>query len=236
MYHRLLIRLICLALALLATPQVRADAELDALLAKVFETYGGTQVISQTQIIHQKGRTYSSLRGAEGDIERLLHHPDHLKVVIEYPSGAENRVLAGEQAWKQGKQTSGPFRMAMRLQAGRIWLPRTLWDHKDQARHVGRLKTENGTEREFVDIPLGEDMTISVEIDPVSGRILKSRGTLQMGGMAMVFGTEYADFRMQDGRLFAFKETHYAMGRPTGHTRIEKLSFPVALKKGQVLL
>lgn len=236
MDNRLFSPLACLALALMFVSPAQADPLVEQLLAKVFETYGGAEIIQHTDSIQQSGTTFSSLRGAEGDIQRLLQQPDNLKVEIKYPSGTETRVLAGENAWKQGKKTSGPFRQAMRLQAGRIWLPRTLWDHQGKVIYVGSTKADDGSKREFIDIPLGEGMTVSVEIDPQSGKILKSRGTLQMGGMAMVFGTEYADFRMQDGRLFAFKETHYAMGRPTGHTRIEKLTFPITIKKGQVLL
>lgn len=229
-------RLASLILALMLSGLARADDHLQSLLDKVFVAYGGTEVIAKTTVIQQSGVTYSSLRGAEGRFKRLLHNPDQLTIDIAYPSGTENRVLAGEQAWKQGRKTNAAMRMAMRLQAGRIWLPRTLWDYRDSAVYVGKTSSEDGSTREHIDIPLGEGMTLSAEIDPASGRILRSRGTLQMGGMAMVFGTAYADFRMHKGRLFAFKETHYAMGRQTGYSRIEELEFPFLIKKGQILL
>jgi hypothetical protein len=41
----------------------------------------------------------------------------------------------------------------------------------------------------------------------------------------MEFGTVYADFRTQDGRLYAAEEHHYAAGQSTGYTNIERIEF-----------
>ena len=44
-----------------------------------------------------------------------------------------------------------------------------------------------------------------------------------MDTFKMQFGTRYDDFRKVNGRLFAFKETHFVMGRETGYTNLERI-------------
>jgi hypothetical protein len=52
---------------------------------------------------------------------------------------------------------------------------------------------------------------------------VESSSTIIMENFKMQFGTRYDDFRKVNGRLFAFKETHFVMGRETGYTNLERI-------------
>jgi hypothetical protein len=111
----------------------------------------------------------------------------------------------------------------MVLQAIRLDLPfqltsqRKILVEKEQMDYQGkRLRV--------LELPVEGGWSVSAGIDPESGRILFSSGTTKPGAMgAMTFETRYDDFRMVDGRLFAFKETNLASGTKTADIMITKI-------------
>ena len=213
----------CIVAVMLCLCGHAALADVDGLLLKIAEAYGGQERIAEVNAWQQTGTTFSVLRGEEGRIVRSFQYPDHLRVEIRYDQDAEIRILAGPSAWKQGKPAEGIFYSAMLLQAARLGLPSILFEHRQLVRDAGVMVGRKGHELQALELDFHGNYRIQVGIDPATGRILESRGIISGNGSAMEFGTAYDDFRLQDGRLFAFRETHYAMGRETGYTTIQNI-------------
>lgn len=210
-----------------------AGEDLDALLRKSVEAYGGVDALS-TLVFRQKGRLTSGMReGKEGTIVRSYRRPDHLRVEVSFPGEeTEIRALDGDKGWSQGREAQGmPFH-AMTLQAARFALPLNLLERKDELKDLGTVSRDGKTLR-AVELPLGGNRSIVAEIDPESGRILRSTARSAaapgMGPAAggnresIEFATTYGDFRTVKGVLFPFREGNYAMGQHTGDTVIEKV-------------
>jgi hypothetical protein len=164
------------------------------------------------------------MRGHTGHIHRAYQFPDRLRIEIIYSENDnELRVLMGPRAWKKGKAVKGTFYSAMLLQAARLGLPHTLLTHREKLQDGGDYVSRAGTTLRGVELPFHGNLRLTAGVDPQTGRILESRGTIGAPGKAMEFITVYDDFRMVEGRLFAFREAHYAMGRPMGRTQIERI-------------
>lgn len=201
-----------------------AFADVESLLAKVAQAYGGKARIAEVTAYKQEGVTFSVLRGTEGKLLRAFRYPDHLRIEIGY--GAQNRelrLLAGAHSWKQDTMVGEPFYSAMLLQATRLALPAPLYDHQQHIRDIGNLTAKNGQTLHGLEMQFHGHMRVIVGIEETSGHILESTGIIDSGGFRMEFGTTYADFRMESGRLFAYKEEHYAMGQKTGYTHLERI-------------
>jgi hypothetical protein len=213
----------------LSLPAFAADAEpIDALLARVASAYGGETLREGVKAIRQTGVTYSTMRKAEGRIVRAYQAPDRLRIEIQYPGDEELRILNGPHAWKREQQMSKPFRDAQLLLAVRMALPWNLLQARSQLRDLGVQKHGEALLR-MLELPMSESLVIKVAIEPESGRIVRSIGSVAGSMGLMEFGTAYEDFRTQDGRLYAATERHYAAGQPTGHTYIERIEFLDAL-------
>ena len=210
-------------------PVFAADADsLDTLLAKVAAAYGGETLREGVKAIRHTGVTYSNLRKAEGRIVRSYLAPDRLRIEIQYPDDEELRILNGPHAWKREQPMSKAYRDAQLLQAVRMGLPWNLLQARSQLRDLGVQK--HGDELlHMLELPMSDSLVIKVAIEPESGRIVRSIGSLSGSMGVMEFGTVYADFRTQDGRLYAAEEHHYAAGQPTGYTNIERIEFLDAL-------
>jgi len=223
--------LIAAALLLAVANAAVADEVVDGLLAKVAEAYGGTEIIMSTDAVMMSGLTHSTMRGTAGPIARVLRYPDSLLVEIAYEGQeAERRVIVGGQGWRKGDPVHGGLYDSMLLQLGRTALPRLLFDHRSML--VDHGPVAEGSNAHALEVPLGNDRRLLVEIDTGTGYILRSMGLMQMAGTEMAFGTAYENHRMHEGRLFAFREIHYAGGQETGFTEIEKVAFPESLPEG----
>lgn len=209
--------------ALLATAGSAAAAPADGLIDKVVAAYGGAAALKSMNGLKETGTTLSLRRGVTGSLERFYLHPDRLRVDIHYPGeSTESRIVTPTRAWRNGVPSRGPMRLAMVLQATRLGLPRLLLEQRDRVLDRGTLQDPTG-ERRVLELPLAKGVSVIAEIDPQSGRILRSRGLMNAGRGTMEFATAYEDFRMQDGELFAFREQHYAMGRHLGHTQLQRV-------------
>jgi len=110
-------------------------------------------------------------------------------------------------------------------------LPLILLDRKEILVDKG-TSSVGGKEVRTIDLPLGNGLTLTVGLDPASGRIVRSSGVggMGMGGKPLEFVTRYSDYRLVDGVLHPFREENYANGFVTGETtlsRVEVLpSFP----------
>jgi hypothetical protein len=205
--------------------QATAADDIGLLLEKVAAAYGGEERLSAATAFEQYGETFSAMHRQPGKVHRAFQYPDRLRIEIHYGADdSELRILAGASAWKQGEPVSGLLYYAMLLQAARLGLPKTLLDHRDKLRDAGVITGRQGTALRALELPFHGNLRLVAGIDPATGRILETRGILEEGpGDGMEFAATYDDFRTADGRLFAFRETHYAMGKEMGHTTLERI-------------
>lgn len=220
-----------LAVSLFAGP-ARADGSLDDLLRKTVSAYGGETALRNAPAVRHTGKVTSLLRGGmAGDIVREFERPDKLRVVIRYGPDTEVRVYDGKTGWREGKVVAGPPLDAMVLQAARMALPVALLDRKDRLLDKGVTRFE-GKEIRSLALPLGGGLTLTVDIDTATGRIVRSSGTggTAMGGRPLEFVTRYDDYNMIGGILHPLKEGNFANGFVTGETFLSKVellaSFP----------
>ncbi|MGE5189034.1 MAG: LolA family protein [Gemmatimonadota bacterium] len=219
-----------------------ADEVLD-LLKKSVNAYGGEKALSKL-VFSETGKLSTTMRGErEGTITRIYQRPDKLRVEVSFPGQTpEVRVLDGRKGWRQGEEASGMPFDAMVLQAARFALPLNLLERRSEVKDLGTV-TLDGKELRVLELPLGGTLSVTAEIDPATGRIMRSAAktgggmggmSMSMGGMPGVieFATTYADFRKVDGILFAFREGNFAMGQHTGDTHLEKIEVLQELPPG----
>jgi len=213
----------CMALFLFAAAY-EATADVSTWLDKIGKAYGGENRVLGVNAFQQYGVTYSNMRGREGKMTRSYRYPDHLRIAIDYGElDSELRLLAGPRSWKQNQATGEPFYSAMILQATRLGLPAVLFAHKKYVSDGGEYKNGQGKTLHLLELQFHKQNHIAVGIDPETGRIAESASTIIMETFKMQFGTRYDDYRKVNGRLFAFKETHFVMGRETGYTNLERI-------------
>lgn len=215
-----------MAAVLLASSGLAAAADLGPLLERIVQAYG---TAAPPASILQRGRTVSHMQG-EGRLLRAWRGAERFRIEIHYPAGVETRIVDGPLAWQRNRPGSPSFRAALLLQAARVALPWNLLAARDTLRDGGEHAFGDGR-LHFVELPLAGGLRLVAEVDPASGRVIRSRGILPgHPGGEMVFGTLYDDFRTVDGRLYAGIEHHYAMGRYIGHSVIETVEFdtPIA--------
>ena len=120
----------------------------------------------------------------------------------------------------------GPQLDAMVLQAARLSLPWSLRQRRAELVDRGMVNLD-GHELQELELPLGGGLSVTVDLDPARGLIMRSSGKggpLPSGGQ-MVFVTGYMDFRKVDGVLVPFREKNFANGFVTGETVLEQVEF-----------
>ncbi len=240
---------VLLAAILFAWPASGSAAdEVADLLKKSVDAYGGEKALASL-VFRESGRLTNAMKGEkQGTIVRIYGRPDRLRVEVSFPgSSPEVRVLDGKKGWRQGQEASGPPLDAMVLQAARFSLPLNLFERRRDLKDLGTVERGGKTLR-VLELPLGGALSVSAEIDPATGRILRSTAmtvgamggkSMSVGGtagkMKVEFATTYDDFRKVGGVLFAFKEGNFALGQFTGDTVLENVEvlkeFPVAALK-----
>lgn len=162
--------------------------------------------------------------GARGRLTRIFERPLRLRVSIAYGADTEQRVLDGAQGWRQGREVDGPPYFAMVLQAARLDLPLLLLAGAAALEDGGAVARE-GRALRVVRLELGDGMSMAVEIEPGTGRILRS--TVRYAGLdgSLEFVTAYSDFRRVAGVLVPFREVNVAQGRRTGETVLTRVEF-----------
>lgn len=221
--NRLLAAIIAVFLGL---PALSFGEDMDALVSKTIDAYGGREGLVRASVIRQTGKVVvPGGKKADGALTRIFQRPDKLRIEITYPmEPMESRVLSGAKGWRQGLAVFGPAYDAMVLQAARIALPLNLLEGKRNLRDLGDAERD-GKKLRVLELPLGGEMTLTVEIEKETGTIVRTVGknTAGPGTFAIEFVATYGDFRKVDGLLFAFREGNYAMGNHTGETILEKI-------------
>lgn len=219
------------ALALAAAPPAAAAAEpgLSQLLQRCFDAYGGLPRLERYPARLEEGRVVLSqdnpLRpGASGRLARAWERPARLRVEIDYQGGEpEVRVLDGRRGWRNGAEVTGTApSLAMVLQAARLDLPYLLASRRLQLEDRGTVR-RGGKVLRAVAVPLGNQVSLTVEIEPATGRILRSAGRMPMPGGSTEFVAVYSDFRTVEGLLVPFREENWASGVKTGETVLARV-------------
>jgi hypothetical protein len=211
------------AVLLIALTPAQADS-LSAVLDKVATTYGGRERLAQVTVFQQYGVTHATANDRRGPVQRAYQHPDRLYIKIAYTGRPpEVRVLAGAHGWRDGRPVTGPFYDSMLLQAARLGLPNTLFEHRARLKDAGSYRGRRGETLRALELRFHGNLRLIVGIDPQTGHVRESNGILERDGATMEFGATYDDFHMVEGRLFAFHETHYAGGAKTGETQLERV-------------
>jgi len=219
-------KILLFALLLLGTATAQAEEALQATIDQVLKTYGGAGIWDKTTGIQQTGMTFSQARHMLGNTTRSYRFPDEMTIDIRYEDGeSELRQMSGGQVWNHGQPANLPFAQATLLQSYRMAIPKQLLAHRHTAKDLGTREGEDGTVHRGIEIRYSPSTRMIIDIDANTGHILGTWGLMKMGEQEVQFATFYDDYRMVEGRLFALKEEHYAMGNYTGHTELEKISF-----------
>ncbi len=121
-----------------------------------------------------------------------------------------------------GVAASCPFGVGQRLQAARLALPKLLAEKRSSLRDLGTRDNLR-----LVEIALDAPLTMTVEIDPATARIVRSIGKAKEIELA----TAYGDFRTVDGLLIAFHEENSAMGMKTAEIELRSAAAEPPLSK-----
>ena len=211
-----------------------ASGDIDRLVAQTVQAYGGEKALRNAPAVRHTGKVTSRIRGrATMSIVREFEQPDKLRVVIQYPFESEVRVYDGKTGWRQGKVVTGPPLDAMVLQAARMALPLILLDRKGDLVDRGPTAYE-GKEVRTLELPLKSGLTLTVDIDSASGRIVRSsgRGGDRGDGVPLDFATRYLEYRIVDGLLHPFREGNFANGFATGETTLSIVEVLKSLPPG----
>ena len=205
-------------LAALLLPSAALASDLDALVAKVVDAYGGSAAWTQVKRLEETGRVVPSMRNGPGAMTRTWGGAGNLRVEIAYPDKTEVRLLENGKGTNNG-HASNPMELdGMRLQAARLALPKLLADRKSSLRDLGMRDAVR-----VVELALDAPMTLTVEIDPATSHIVRSTGRTKAGDNTAEFSTAYSDFRAVNGLLIPFHEENSAMGMKTADIYLEKV-------------
>jgi hypothetical protein len=197
-----------------------------ALVRRCVAAYGGKTALGRSAVTLQEGRVTSLLHpGETGRIARAYVRPGKLRVETAFPNApGEIRVLDGGRGWRNGEEATGPRLAAMMLQAARLDLPALLSAWVDRVEDRGAAEVEGRKVRVLALAP-APGLVVLAEVDVVTARVVRSRGSSVDPGMPLAFETTYGDFRTVEGVLVPFLERNWANGRTTGETALEKVSF-----------
>lgn len=176
----------------------------------VIAAYGGADAWKKVKAFRQVGTVASPMRPAPGEVTRLWTRPDKLTIEIVYPTSKETRIVDGDHGTQNGKEASGMGLAAMRLQAARLALPALLLDRRAD------VKVREGN---VLEVAIAPAMTVTMEIDPKTSRVLRSVSKAE----GIEFATTYSDFKSVDGLLFPFSEENFANGTKTATTTLTKM-------------
>ncbi len=182
----------------------------------VIAAYGGAEAWKKVKSFRQVGTVASPMRPAPGQVTRLWTRPDKLTIEIVYPTSKETRIVDGDHGTQNGKEASGMGLAAMRLQAARLALPALLLEHRAD------VKVREGN---VLEVAIAPAMTVTMEIDPKTNRVLRSVSKAE----GIEFATAYGDFKSVDGLLFPFSEENFANGTKTATTTLTKVEIPAPL-------
>jgi hypothetical protein len=185
---------------------------LGPVLARTFRLYGGVEAILAVGALRLTGKVVDGVAapGAVPHFERLLALPDRYRSSVTLGGlERETLILYGNRAFRDGAEVTGLARADLiRLEAARTFLPAELARRRASLVDRGEARRQGHLVR-IVELPLSEHASLTAEIDPASGTILRSVARAN-GREAVV---SFRSLRPVGGVLFPFAEELEALGR-----------------------
>jgi hypothetical protein len=188
-----------------AAQTTTAATPLSRVLARTFRHYGGVNAILAVGSVRLRGTVADRATAPEHrpHLERFLLAPDRYRAATSI-GGVEREILVldGSRAFRDGAEVTGLARADLiRLEAARTFLPGAL--ARERASLVDRGEARVGGRRVYlVELPLHEQASLTAEIDPSSGTILRARTRVATWQAV----TTFSRFRRVAGILFPFAE------------------------------
>jgi hypothetical protein len=227
---------IAIAVAALLLPlsaRASSPGEPAALVQKVLAAYGGRAALERARVVRERGTVTSIMRQGSGRLVRIFQRPASLRVEVAFPGQPpEVRILHDAYGDRGGVEVTGTvMHRAMVLQAARLALPLSLAAKDARLSDRGAIERD-GKRLRVLALQLPDGLEVTAAIDPASGRIVRSAGSLPGPGGRIEFATDYSDFRKVSGVLFAFHEENWARGQHTGATVLEEVEILDAVPAG----
>jgi len=226
------------ALTIILVPfPAAADEELDLVIDRVIQAYGGAKV-DTIRSYRMEGIISARRRKIEGSMKRTFRRSQSLKVEIDYPANPEVRILDGDRGWrtdpKEGtiREVEGALYKSMVLQAARANIPWILVENWSDIREIpGRIIDNRMTMG--LELTIGQGMLMRFYINPTTHLVIHSQAILNTPQLKTYFETAYSNFRKVRGVMFPFREKNFASGFQTGTTVINKINInPADVNRG----
>jgi hypothetical protein len=222
MNPRLILVLLLLAIS---GPVFAGDRDVDGVLGKLIEVYGGEKNLRKLDSMVQEWDLLALMGNRPGSDIRSIDFGGRLKVELTYPDKQETRILDGDVgiAIFRGRSPAIATEMqrnAMRLQLMRLYSPLAL---RDRAASV-RIDDAG----DYLILTLREHgLATDYHVNTDNWHIDKVVGTLRINGGAMQFVTEYSEFAMVDGVLMHHRENKFAGGTNTAVLKLKRIEFGI---------
>jgi hypothetical protein len=190
-----------------ADPRRRAPAALplSQVLARTFRFYGGVEAILAVGGLRVRAIIADGTAGpgSRPQLERALVPPDRYRSAVTLGGlERETLVLDRGRAFRDGAEVTGLVRAdQIRLEAARSFLPAALARGREALVDRGEARRA-GRRVRLVELALHDRATLTAEIDPASGRIL--RAVTRVAGRETA--VSFRRFRPIEGVLFPFAE------------------------------
>lgn len=213
---------LCLIFFLASTPA--SGSEATDLAKLVIAAYGGAESIERNNSVKQSGALQSNRHGKTGTVERTFSRPDKLRIEIKIPGAPpESRILNGERGWRDGKEVPPMMAKAMLLQAARLDLPYLIMKAGKNIKMLGPIKRADNRNLKGLEIPMVDGLRLIAVVGAKTGYVVSSHGLILLSPkQGMEFATLYSSHKEMNGMVFATEEAHFAQGRPTGKTVLNK--------------
>ena len=201
--------------------------ELDAVLARLIDTYGGEHNLQKLDSQVQEWEMVALMGNRHGTDVRRIRAPQQLRVELRYPDKTESRIVNGDASHviydgSPAHPARPPQSDAMRLQLMRLYSPLVLRGKRD----LLSLATEDAA----TIITLFEHgVRVDYWVNPDTWRIEKVVGSLAIHGGEMQFVTEYSDFVMHEGVLVHRSENKFAGGVNTAVLSLRNITLDAQL-------
>lgn len=175
------------------------------MLARTFRFYGGVDAILAVEGLRLQATIADGATDpkARPRLERLLQVPDCYRSAVSLGGlERESLILDGSRAFRDGAEVTGLVRAdQIKLEAARAFLPAALARGRETLVDRGQARRAGRPVR-LVELALHERATLTAEIDPSSGKIL--RAVTRVAGREST--VSFRRLRSVEGVLFPFAE------------------------------
>lgn len=194
-----------------------------AVIERVLEAHGGADRIRAVEGFRQEGMLVARMGGAHATVFRISEGAERLSVLVRYPDRDEIRILEDGSGWRGATpatigEVAGPLLGAMILQGARASVLSVL----DEQRTAAVLE-EGPDGVTVVRVALSESLALRVFVDDDTDFVARTESILAGMPARAGFATNYSDYRVVDGVVFAFHEETFASGVHTASVMLESV-------------